>query len=171
MERPRVRRSRAPPHRPPRASPRNGRVRGVRDLEKERARVRRDGAPLGVVRRGRVSRRVRTVAALNIEGARGSSRGARSLEQRKRVLAALLRERRRRGQKRGGVGQSAGDVRRPRVAVDASEGKVEDGRLAVRGETVSHTTPFAWCTPFLQDLTFPVVTLHSRFPFNVTFDR
>jgi hypothetical protein len=41
------------------------------------------------------------------------------------------------------------------------------------GETAFHTTPFAWCTPFLKD--FPVVTLHPRFPFNVrltgkTFD-
>jgi hypothetical protein len=42
-----------------------------------------------------------------------------------------------------------------------------------RGETACHTTPFAWCTPFLKD--FSVVTLHPRFPFNVrltgkTFD-
>ena len=34
------------------------------------------------------------------------------------------------------------------------------------GETASHTTTFAWCTSFLKD-SFPVDTLHPRFPFNV----
>ena len=38
-----------------------------------------------------------------------------------------------------------------------------------RGETASHTTPFAWCTPFLKDFS----RRHSSpaLPFQRTFDR
>ena len=39
----------------------------------------------------------------------------------------------------------------------------------LKGETASHTTPFAWCTPFLKDFS----RRHSSpaFPFQRTLDR
>jgi hypothetical protein len=33
----------------------------------------------------------------------------------------------------------------------AGSGKADPNRVVNEGETASHTTPFAWCTPFLKD--------------------